>query len=316
MSEFTKDELKEKLTEVKEEYLVKHSDRLQKIKPVWETVQMNVPALGSIQPYIDFCDTGNLQDLWWYGRVITSTAPLSGEVGRRFHYLIRDKETGFVLGIVGLSSDLTIPIRDKHIGWTKENKWTHKKINYLMNVQHCIATPPLNNYLTGKLAALSVKSEEVQVYFEKKYGHKLALYTVTSLYGKSSIYNRLEGFKYLGTTKGYSSVLVPLSVKDKVREEYKKTHGKHSEIYYNEDGTVKDRYGVVKTFQKLGKHAKAQRMENLRGVYVIPLSYNYQEFLCEKDNTLLPLPSKSFGELTNYWETRWFLPRIERLKNK
>lgn len=307
-----KDELREKLLIAKEQYVHKNSARLTKLKPSWDKVQSTIPKVEELEPYIEFC-TNN--DLWWYGRVSVSSAPLSGEVGRRIHYLIRDKNTGFVLGIVGLASDLTIPIRDKHIGWTTDNKWKGKRINYLMNVQHCVATPELSNYLIGKLCALSVLSHEVQGHFEQKYNHPLAMMTVTSLFGKSSMYNRLEGFQYLGTTKGYSSILIPLEVKQQMRDDYKREKGKYSEIYYNEDGTVKERYGVVKGYQKLSKYGKVQSVENFRGVYIIPLSSNYREFLREETDKLVSLNHKTFEELTAYWKDRWMLPRLQRIKD-
>jgi hypothetical protein len=310
---YSKEELREKLLVVKQQYVDKNKDRLEKIRPEWEEVQNRVPNITEIDPHIEFCSTKYLQDLWYYGRVTVSSAPLSGEVGRRFHYLIRDKHTGFILGMVGLASDLTIPIRDKHIGWTHQNKWEEKKINYLMNVQHAVSTPELSQYLTGKLCALSVRSKEVQDYFVQNYKHSLAVMTVTSLFGKSSLYNRLDGFIYLGTTKGYSSLLIPIEVKEKMREDFKATKGKHSEIYYNEDGSVKWAFGVVKGFQKLGKYGEVQREENFRGVYVIPLAYNYKEFLCSKSGDLNQFEHPSFDALTNNWKTRWMLPRIERL---
>lgn len=309
-----KEELRQKLLQAREQYIAKNKKRLDTIEPLWLNVQKNLPKLEDIDPYIDFCDTQELRDLWYYGRVMVSSAPLSGEVGRRFHYFIRDKKTDYVLGIVGLASDLTIPIRDKYIGWNNDNKWKGKRINYLMNIQHCIATQPYGEYLTGKLAALSTKSREVQKRFEDNYGHPLAAYTVTSLYGKSSLYNRLEGFIYLGNTKGFSSVLIPLDVKEKMREDFKATKGKHAEIYYNEDGSVKYAYGVVKGYQKLAKYAKVQSVENFRGVYVVPLATNYKEFLRQECDDLTLMYRKPFDVIANEWRTRWFEPRILRLK--
>lgn len=311
-----KDELRRKLLVAKEEYVNRNADRLAKIKPAWDKMQSVVPKIEDIDPYIDFCDlTKGLQDLWWYGRVVVSSAPLTGEVGRRIHYLVRDRETGFVLGIVGIASDLTIPIRDEHIGWTRANKWAGKRINYLMNVQHAVATPELSNYLTGKLCALSALSSEVQEHSEHKYGHPLAMMTVTSLFGKSSVYNRLTGFTYLGTTKGYSSMLIPLEVKQQMREDYKRDKGKHSEIYYNEDGSVRHAYGIVKGFQKLSKYATIQREENVRGVYVIPLAHNYKDFLCERTDILDPYVHPPFGACVDHWQERWCSPRIQRIKD-
>lgn len=309
-----KNELRDKLLEIKEQYIEKNKSRLIKIKPYWDEIQKNVPDINNLNPYIEFCDTQELKDLWWYGRITISSAPLTGEVGRRFHYLIRDK-SGYILAIVGLASDLTIPVRDKYIGWTNENKWKGKRINYLMNVQHCISIPELSNYLIGKLGALSVKSKEVNDYFENKYGHPLAAMTVTSLYGKSSIYNRLEGFKYLGVTKGFSSVLVSLETKERMREEFKAKKGKHAEVYIKEDGTVV-KYGVVKTYQKLNNYDKTQRVENQRGVYFIPLADNWSEFLCQNTNELEPTAKEPFNLLLNSWKIRWLLPRIERIENE
>ena len=310
-----KEELRLRLLEARQQYIDKNEKRLTKIQPLWDKTQSVVPGLDALEPYIEFCDTQELQDLWWYGRVTVSSAPLSGEVGRRIHYLVRDTSTGFVLGIVGLASDLTIPIRDKHIGWTVKDKWEGKRINYLMNIQHCVSTPEFGNYLIGKLCALSTKSKEVQERFDQKYGHSMAMMTVTSLYGKSSLYNRLSGFEYLGTTKGYSSLLVPLAIKQQMRDDYKATKGKHSEIYYNEDGTVRERYGVVKGYQKLAKYIGVQSIDNFRGVYVVPLSHNYQEFLRQETDVLELVDRKDFSTLTAEWTERWYLPRLERIES-
>lgn len=309
----SKEELRQKLLEARQQYLDKNKARLDRIRPVWEGVQKDVPAINKIRPIVDFCEDHTAQDIWWYGRVIVSSAPLSGEVGRRIHYLITDKNTGFIFGMVGLASDLTIPIRDRYIGWSLKNKWEGKRINYLMNCQHVVSTPEFSRYLMGKLCALSCTSKEVQEEFEQKYHHPMAAMTVTSLYGKSSMYNRLRGFEYLGTTKGFSSVLIPLEIKQKMREDYKATKGKHSEIYYNEDGSIREQYGVVKGYQKLGKYAKVQSIENFRGVYIIPLANNYKEFLRQETDTLDLMERKSFSTIVEEWKERWYLPRIKRM---
>jgi hypothetical protein len=309
-----KDKLREFLLQAKESYVDKNKDRLTSLEPLWTRTQTVVPALLDIEPYIDFCDTKEKRDLWWYGRVTVSSAPLVGEVGRRFHYLIRDKSTGFVLGIVGLGSDLpAIAPRDNFIKWSKDAKWKMRRINWLLNVLHCISTPEFGNYLMGKLAALSVLSSEVQSAFHSKYGHNLAAMTVTSLYGKSSMYNRLEGFIYLGESSGYSTLLIPPELKQKMRDEYREANGK-LETYYNDDGTLKEKYGVTKTYMKMSKYTDdIQKVENKRGVYMIPAASNYLEFLRGETDTLNSYDFKPFSTISDEWKTRWFLPRIERL---
>jgi len=313
VEKFTKDELRKKLTDAAKPYLIKYADRLARVKGTWDEIQSNMPEIEDVQPYIQIAD-GNkdLLDLLFYGRMTTSSFAFSGAVGRRIHFLIRDKKTDYILGLCVLMSDLTIPIRDNFIGWTMEQKW--KRMTYLMNVHLCISTPPYSQYLTGKLCALSVLSKDIQDYFESKYGHKLAAMTCTSLFGKSSIYNRLKGYEYLGLTKGHSIALVPMEIKDKMREDYKREKGKHSEIYYNEDGTIRESYGVVKGFQKLSKYWDIQQTENKRGVYYLPLADNGLEFLRGETDNLVTYDHETFDQLSEQWKERWCLPRVERIK--
>jgi len=307
-----KDELRAKLYEAQQPYLERNKERLDKVKPIWDKIQENVPNVTAINPYIQIIDgDSKLLNLLFYGRMTVSSFPFSGAVGRRVHYLVRDTSTDYILGLVVLMSDLTIPIRDKHIGWDRKQMW--KRMTYLMNVHLAISTPPLSKYLTGKLVALSVESKEIQDYFQQKYGHQLAAMTCTSLFGKSSIYNRLLGYNYLGLTKGHSVALVPVEIKDKMREDFKKEKGKHSEIYYNDDGSIKEKYGVVKGFQKLSKYYDVKQTENKRGTYMIPLAHNYKEFLRGEDDIIEPFVHQSYESLTNYWKERWLLGRIERI---
>ncbi len=309
-----KDELRNKLLDIKADYLEKNKERIEKIKPVWDSVQGRVPDILNIEPKIEFCETQELRDLWWYGRNVIWSASYTGDVGRRLRWVILDKNTGYIIGICGLSSSLSIPLFDQHIGWTREMKWKNKKVNHVMTMSHCAGMPELSKYLTGKLSALSCRSAEVVNAFESKYGLKAVTFFTTSLYGKSSLYNRLEGYEYLGLTKGSSAALVPMEVKQQMREDFKQEKGKHSETYYNEDGSVRYVYGVVKTYQKLNKYANTQDEANQRGVYLIPLADNYKEFLCGTTNELQPFNHKTFAELTEHWKTRWMIPRVERLK--
>lgn len=306
-------ELRDKLLNVKKDYLDRDKERIEKIAPTWNAVQENVPDILSINPEIVFADTQDTRDLWWYGRVMIWSASYTGDVGRRVRWLIRDKETGYIIGICGLSSSLSIPLFDAHIGWDRQTKWKEKMVNHVMTMSHCAGMPELSHYLTGKLSALSCRSKEIIDRVEDKYNDKAVCFFTTSLYGKSSIYNRLDGFEYLGLTKGSSAALVPLDTKKQMREDYKEEKGKHSEIYYNEDGSIKNKFGVVKTYQKLNKYADTQDEANQRGVYNIPLAYNYREFLRLDDKALLPYDHKNFEKLTQHWKDRWMLPRVERM---
>lgn len=174
----------------------------------------------------------------------------------------------------------------------------------------CVSTPDFSKYLTGKLVALSCKSEEVITKFETEYKDKAVMFMTTSLFGKSAIYNRLEGFEYLGLTKGSSATLIPPDIKRKAREAQKIKKGKYGESYTKEDGTVVN-FGHVKVYQYAGK----QEESNKRGVYIIPLAHNYKEFLCCKEEIPNLIPREPFNTLVDRWKKRWFEPRIERLEN-
>ncbi len=324
-----KDELRAKLLEAQIPYIERNKNRLERIKPLWNSIQKPLTDIvesaddidmvlgeyaSTVDPYIQIIDgNSNLLDLLFYGRMTISSFPFSGAVGRRVYYLIRNKSDGVILGLVVLMSDLTIPIRDRDIGWSREQMW--KRMKYTMNVHLAIPTPQLSQYLTGKLTALSVESKEIQDYYQQKYGHPLAMMTCTSLFGESSVYNRLKGYNYLGTTKGHSVALVPLDIKIKMREDFKAAKGKYSETYYNEDGSVRERYGVVKGFQKLGKYWDVKQAENQRGVYVIPLSHNYKEFLRGEADVIQPFDHSTFSTLAQYWQERWLSGRIGRINS-
>ena len=50
--------------------------------------------------------------------------------GRNQKYYVKDKNTGKILGLISLGSDVTtIKVRDDYIGWKKDDKFVEHKLN-------------------------------------------------------------------------------------------------------------------------------------------------------------------------------------------
>jgi hypothetical protein len=113
-----------------------------------------------------------------------------------------------------------IPARDTWIGW--DNKARTRNLVYAMDAYVLGALPPYNHILGGKLISYLMASNEVRRIYERKYrgkvtniskrkANRLACIFTTSLYGKSSQYNRVkfnDDLVYIpiGQTKGYGTL--------------------------------------------------------------------------------------------------------------
>ena len=173
---------------------------------------------SEIDPIIEVCETQKQKDLFRIFRYYWSS-PYSDYVGRRIKFLIRDNALPNkpVIGITALGSPIIImPERDEFIGWDKKTRL--KNLNYTMDAYVIGALPPYSYLLGGKLIALLLTSNEVRNFCLEKYKGKVTtdgrtanalvgIFT-TSLYGKSSLYNRIKYYddyiyNHIGYTKGY-----------------------------------------------------------------------------------------------------------------
>jgi hypothetical protein len=113
-----------------------------------------------------------------------------------------DDVTGGIMGIVEICSDMMIlPPRDKHIGWTQAHR-SGGKLNHIANVGTCVCVQPFGTLCGGKYQIVACGSSVVSDLWEQRYGDRLVAVCTTSLYGESSIYNRLKDWDYLGNTAG------------------------------------------------------------------------------------------------------------------
>ena len=143
-------------------------------------------------------------------------------------FLVKDRANGKLIGIFALGDPVfNLRVRDEWIGWNQAER--RERLVNLMDAYVVGAVPPYSDLLGGKLVASLIASKEVGKKFQERYGGteglisgkqkqaRLALVTVTSALGRSSMYNRLRlipkgvtrterpvvDLRRLGATTGY-----------------------------------------------------------------------------------------------------------------
>lgn len=275
--------------------------------------------LSEIKPIVEVCQTQHQFDIFRIFRYYWSS-PYSEYVGRRIKLIIRDDalSTKPVIGIAALGSSIVhIPDRDKFVGWDKATRT--KNLIYTMDAYVLGALPPYNHLLGGKLISYLVASNEVRDIYQQKYkdvvtniskrtANDIACIFTTSLYGKSSQYNRVKFngnslYAHIGETKGYGTFHLTDETFEAMRE-----------LLDSKGISVTNRFGdgpiwrmrVIRTAADiLGFDADfLLRHSFQRTIYITPLATNCREFLQGKEEKLdyynYPLSS-----LVQYWRKRW-----------
>jgi hypothetical protein len=197
------------------------------------------------------------------------------------------------VGMVHLVSPLAqSKVRDEYLNF--DNKWEQLKGVY--NLETCVTISKYSNLLTGKLLIYCAFSDEVMNYLKDKYKNEVIGMETTSLYGKSSVYNRIDFFKYLGLTEGLSAVYL----KD---EEWKKIWKEYNEVFPN---TKTNRIAPVK-FQIVDKLKKYYDKNGIDFPYVYE-SRSFRRGVYFGYNQ-----HKSKDEMVELWRNRWLIGRAERL---
>jgi len=212
-----------------------------------------------------------------------------GKVGRRLDLIIYHED--IPLAYIQYSS----PIINKQINIflkQKYRKYDFKLLNKkVVDLSICVPFGFLTKYLTGKLATFVAISKEIIEMFNKKYNTNIEVMFTTSIYGKSSMYNRVRNLKYLGLTEGFHSILLPSQIQE-IKEKYKK-HFPHRKGSKNAISLHLIR--LYDQLQKAGIELSFKIPKHNRGVYVC------DTFLSLKENL-------------NYWYNRWFIKRKQRLE--
>jgi len=255
------------------------------------------------------------------------SVPVSTGFGRRMDYILWDDNTGKVIGIFGLCDPIIgLGVRDEFIGWSRKIK--EERLYNMLTAYILGAVPPYNQILGAKLVALSAISKQVVDDFynryvntrtviknKKKLPYLVAIDTMGA-FGKSAIYTRLRGWKFVGYTKGQSHFHLTLNgIYELLLEVIRK--------YGNEEVLKKYKFGqgpnyklrvISEGLKILGLSKTKLTMHSIkRGYYFAPLAENWREFLLMKTNNPKFI-ANSLEENFLYWKERWLPKRLESKK--
>jgi hypothetical protein len=250
-----------------------------------------IKEIQELSPYVEIIDTPDEASKWTDIRTLIHTMDFNANPGRNIKCYVKDRNTGKILGQIGLGSDITsLGVRDNFIGWTKEDKFAGGKLNNTTIATTLVSTQPFGyNMLGGKLVAALSTSPVIRDYWEKKYGNKLIAVGTTSLYGIHSIYNSIPHFKTLGESKG----LISIKPDDKYYDVWHHWLQTERQDWYKEQIEVAsaDMNGPVsgvkqkilgQIFKELGIKQGSYNHGFRRGVYFASIYENGNDFLCSK----------------------------------
>jgi hypothetical protein len=250
-----------------------------------------IKEIQELSPYVEIIDTPDEASKWTDIRTLIHTMDFNANPGRNIKCYVKDRNTGKILGQIGLGSDITsLGVRDNFIGWTKEDKFAGGKLNNTTIATTLVSTQPFGyNMLGGKLVAALSTSPVIRDYWEKKYGNKLIAVGTTSLYGIHSIYNSIPHFKTLGESKG----LISIKPDDKYYDVWHHWLQTQRQDWYKQQIEVAsaDMNGPVsgvkqkilgQIFKELGIKQGSYNHGFRRGVYFASIYENGNDFLCSK----------------------------------
>jgi hypothetical protein len=244
---------------------------------------------------VSFCESSEEKKRWKAYVLMTSSFPWKGAVGRQVKMFVNCN--GTPVGMVHLTSPMAqMRVRDACLNFS--DKWAELQQYYNMEV--CIPLPRYAHLLTGKLLVYSIFSQEVYGYLKNRYTTDVRGFETTSLYGKSSMYNRIPFFKYLGLTDGLSAVYIKDEEWQEILLDYKSKFPKFG----------KNRLAPVK-FQIVDKLNKWYQSRGIEFPYKYQdVSFRRGVYLgMTKDHNV------SLSDSVSEWRERWLIGRMERHEN-
>ncbi len=322
---YNKETIRKSMSFKRDEIISKHRTWIDKnIEFARKNLASGIDVLNSaIDPIIEVCETEKQHRLFRILRYYWSS-PYSEYVGRRIKLIIRDKALPNrpVIGIAALGSPIIhIPERDDFIGWDKETRT--KNLIYTLDAYVIGALPPYNYLLGGKLISYILASNEVREIYRKKYkeqvtltekrvANKLVGIFTTSLYGKSSQYNRMKFndellYKPIGQTKGFGTLHLS---EETIQLMIKFLKSKGVEVGYKfGDGPSWVMRVIRSAGDLLGFDSNFLLQHSFkRNIYFVPLAKEFKAFL--NGETKQPqFNNYSKKELVEFWKKRWLESR-------
>jgi hypothetical protein len=283
--------------------------------------------LERISPYLETCKTQRHHDIWRYCRLL-SIIPYNRGCGRLIRYLLRDAgQCGHpIIGIASLMSPILIcQPRDQWIGWEypRDKELKKQKLLSCMDLSVCMAVPPYNLLIAGKIVAMAMASQQVRQDYADKYQdhvtptgmseNRLALITTTSLHGSSVQYNRVRAdgrlmYKMVGYTEGYGNAHLTEKAFAKM-EEYLKQARKPIPKGWGTGRSYRLRVYTAYYRERYGL-PQAPNHRQPRSVYVVPLGRKTREFLRDETDDFEPFDC-TLDHLVDVWKRKWLSKRLD-----
>lgn len=174
-----------------------------------------------------------------------------------------------IIGLLLLSSTvLNLGPRDRALDLPKDAKLKGKELRHYMDLAVCIAAQPLGwHWNIGKLIAMLATTLGPE--YEAKYGDELKGITTTSLWGKSSQYNRV--YQFLGYTSGHGHMHI--SEEDYARMRNWLEHNDPAKLARLTNARKDNKFGVCIAYcESSGDKSITTYHGHRRGIYYHPVS--------------------------------------------
>ena len=292
----------------------------------------------AIQPHLVTVRSGTLESDLFRFATLQWSIPVSQGYGRRMRFLVKDRANGKLIGLFALGDPVfNLRARDNWIGWDQAGR--RERLVNVMDAYVVGAVPPYSKLLGGKLVTSLMASKEVSEIFEERYGDRkgtisgtqknarLALITVTSALGKSSMYNRLKLFandenradnppvvelRKIGATTGYGHFQISDELFSKLRELLREAEHPYVDGHKFGNGPnwrLRLLRAGLEFLELNADHALKHGIQ--REVYVMPLVCNAKEYLAGIGSEAAFDP-RSVEEISNLAIKRWVAPRAKR----
>ena len=225
-----------------------------------------------------------------------------------------DENTGGLLGVAELNSDLNmLPLRDHFIGWSKDQKFRKGGLNHIGAIGTCVCVDPFGALTGGKFMINAVRCAEIAGFWESRYGEAIAIMTTTSLFGKSSIYNRLKEWQYLGCTKGQGVLSLSKQNKETLNKFLRANNliGRVGGVSGNSGGQLDV---VIKACQVLKVPFSEVSSNAPKGVYLSERGSSAVPFLNGASKFSAEVPQ--ITEVRDWWLDRWHSMRLPKVSDR
>jgi hypothetical protein len=267
----------------------------------------------NIKPKLVFCPVKD-RPIWNYIRHTVSSAPHKGRTGRQLHYFVVDMNSKGIMGVIDVGSDVeSLTNRDQHIGW-KDMTTKRNRLKYIGNLGTAVAVAPFGLLTGGKLISVLSTSSTVGNDWDERYGDELAAISTTSLFGKSSQYNRLKEFKYLGDkVSSFASSFIS-AYGAKLMKQFIMGSQLGLDRFAGK-GSLGPIDLMMASLDILKMKRKIELPTMKRGVYFAERGPNALEFLRGDDLEFIE-DSRKQEEIIEWWQDRWYGMRLPKVVDK